>query len=101
MTHYILCVQITIYGDCGVCRVVRRWCVGMVKVHCCSTTGGCGGTALIASQLTQTLLIAYWPLAIVYSALDPQMELLGKFIPLAICHSFTRSRHAISELKCI
>ena len=78
-----------IYGDCGVCRVVRRWCVGMVKVHCCSTTGGYGGTALIASQLTQTLLIASWPWVIVYYALDPQMELLGKFIPLAIRHSFT------------
>ena len=85
------------YGDYGVCRVVRRWCVGIVKVHCCSTTGGCGGTAPIASQLTQTLLIAYWLLAIVYCALDPQMELLGKLIPLAICHSLLD--HAVSELS--
>ena len=51
----------------------------MVKVHYCSITGGCGETAQIATQLTRTLSIVYWPLVIVCSVLAPQMELLGMY----------------------
>ena len=67
----------------------------MVKVHCCCITGGFGGTALIATQLTQTQLTVYWPLAIVYCVPGPQMEQSGRFIPLKYCKALDYILYAI------